>query len=84
MTATGEKLNQYGFVVNKDASKDQIKNAVEKMYNVNVQKVNTMIYLGKLKVKGTKSGFVSGRKKSFKKAVVHLEKGQNIDFFSNI
>ncbi len=85
MTAVTEKFpNRYGFIVDKRASKFQIKKAVEDMYDVNVTTVNTMNYLGKFKVRYTKTGFLSGRTNSFKKAIVQVEDGQSIDFYSNI
>ena len=49
MTAQGEKLNRYGFIVARDANKLQIKAAVEQMYNVTVADVNTINYHGKRK-----------------------------------
>jgi large subunit ribosomal protein L23 len=54
------------------------------MYGVKVTNINTMVYQGKNKSRFTKRGFFSGRKPSFKKAVVTLEEGQKIDFFQNI
>ena len=85
MTAVTEKYpNRFGFIVDKRASKNQIKAAVEQMYNVTVESVNTMNYLGKAKMRYTKTGFMSGRKNSIKKAVVTIEDGQIIDFYSNI
>ena len=79
-----EKLNRFGFVVNKDANKIQIKKAVEEMYNVTVEKVNTMNYAGKVKSRYTKSGVQVGKTAAFKKAIVTLAEGDNIDFYSNI
>lgn len=84
MNAISEKLHKNGFIVNKHATKQQIKIAVEKMYDVKVIAVNTMIYGGKLKSRYTKKGLQVGRTSSFKKAIVTLEKGQVIDFYSNI
>jgi len=84
MTAKGESLNQFGFIVDKRANKIQIKTEVEDLYNVQVISVNTMNYSGKLKVRNTKSGMISGRTKAYKKAVVTLADGETIDFFSNI
>ena len=85
MTGVTEKFpNRYGFVVDKQASKSQIKAAVEQMYNVTVETVNTMNYLGKAKMRYTKTGFMSGRKNSIKKAIVTVSDGQVIDFYSNI
>lgn len=84
MTALTEKLNRYGFIVNKKSNKIQIKQAIEKMYEVEVVDVKTMIYDGKSKSRATKSGYIPGRTKSFKKAIVTLAEGQIIDFYSNI
>ena len=84
MTELGEKLNRYGFVVDKGANKLQIKDAVEELYNVTVTSVNTMVYAGKEKSRYTKSGVIVGRTNSFKKAVVTLAEGEQIDFYSNI
>ena len=49
MTDMGEKLNRYGFIVHKKANKLQIKKAVEELYGVDVDTVNTMNYSGKQK-----------------------------------
>ena len=84
MTTVGEKHNRYGFVVNKKANKIQIKNAVEKMYGVSVDDVNTMNYKGKWKSRYTKSGLIVGRKGDVKKAIITLSEGDAIDFYSNI
>jgi len=84
MTELGEKLNRFGFVVDKRANKLQIKGAVEEMYSVTVTSVNTMVYGGKTKSRYTKSGVITGRTNSYKKAIVTLAEGENIDFYSNI
>jgi large subunit ribosomal protein L23 len=84
MTAQGEDMNRFGFIVAKNANKIQIKNAVEEMYGVNVVAVNTMIYAGKSKSRYTRTGIISGRSKSYKKAIVTLAEGDTIDFYSNI
>lgn len=84
MTAAGDKLNRYGFLVDSDANKLQIKKAVEQMYGVTVEKVNTINYIGKLKTRNTKSGIVTGRVNRHKKAIVSLKEGETIDFYSNI
>lgn len=84
MTMQAESLNSYGFIVDIRANKLQIKKAVEDMYGVTVDTVNTMRYLGKSKSRFTKSGVIEGRSKSFKKAVITLAKGEKIDFYSNI
>lgn len=84
MTEQSEIMNRYGFIVDQRANKIQIKQAVEEMYGVTVESVNTMRYLGKRKSRYTKSGVVIGRKDSFKKAIVTLVDGDKIDFYSNI
>ena len=84
MTAISEKLNKFAFIVDKNANKYQIKDAVEQLYDVKVEAVNTMNYQGKTKSRYTKSGVVTGRRAAFKKAVVTLKEGDTIDFFSNI
>ena len=84
MTAISEKQNKFAFIVDKNANKLQIKDAVEKLYDVKVEAVNTMNYQGKMKSRYTKSGVVTGRRAAFKKAVVTLKEGDTIDFYSNI
>ena len=84
MTNLTEKLNRYGFLVDCKANKIQVKNAVEKMYGVTVESVNTMNYYGKAKSRFTKAGLVSGRTNKYKKAIVTVTDGDVIDFYSNI
>ncbi len=84
MTAMAEKFGRYGFEVDPKANKIQIKNAVEKMYGVKVQDVNTARYRGKTRSRNTKGGAIIGRTSMYKKAVVTIAKGEAIDFFSNV
>ncbi|MDL2262322.1 50S ribosomal protein L23 [Bacteroidales bacterium OttesenSCG-928-I21] len=84
MTKLSEKYNRYGFIVNKRANKLQIKNAIEKMYDVAVDSVNTMRYSGKSKVRYTKTSVQRGKTAAYKKAIVTLANGEVIDFYSNI
>lgn len=84
MTAISEKLQQYGFIVDKRANKLQIKKAIKDLYGVEVITVNTMNYAGKRKSRFTKTGIVAGKVPAFKKAMVTLAEGETIDFFSNI
>ncbi|MEI6749657.1 MAG: 50S ribosomal protein L23 [Bacteroidales bacterium] len=84
MTAQGEKMNRYGFIVSKKANKLQIKLAVKEIYGVDVTNVNTMVYDGKVKSRNTKTGLVSGKTNSFKKAIITIAEGETIDFYSNI
>ncbi len=84
MTIQGDKLNRYGFIVDRRANKIQIRSAVEQMYGVTVSDVNTMNYLGKAKSRYTKAGLLAGRTNNTKKAIITLKGGDKIDFYSNI
>jgi len=84
MTNDSELNNRYGFVVDKNANKVEIKKAVEKTYGVSVEAVRTMNYPVKRTTKFTKTGVVSGKKGAYKKAIVQIADGDNIDFYSNI
>ena len=79
-----EKLNQYTFVVAKSANKVEIKKAVEKMYGVAVDSVNTLRTPGKAKSRNTKSGVVKGKVSSYKKAIIKLSEGEEINFFGDV
>jgi large subunit ribosomal protein L23 len=83
ISALNEK-GKYGFIVDETANKVEIKNAVEKMYGVNVERVNTISVLGKKKTRFTKAGTLAGRKPNYKKAIVTLAEGEVIDFYSNV
>lgn len=84
MSTLTDKGNRFGFIVDMDANKLQIKKAVEETYGVTVTEVNTMRYMGKSTSRYTKKGFSFGRKNHYKKAVVTVKAGDTIDFFSNI
>jgi len=84
MTGQAEGLNRYGFIVNRNANKIQIKKAVESLYNVSVESVNTLIHGGKRKSRFTKAGVITGSTGMTKKAFVTIAKGEAIDFYSNI
>lgn len=84
MTDQSERFNRYGFVVDRRASKPQIKKAVEDLYDVKVESVNTIVYGGKVKSRYTKGGIITGKTVSYKKAIVTLVEGDSIDFYSNI
>ena len=72
--------NKIVFKVNKRAKKDSIKRSIEKIFKVNVVKINTINLKGKTKtVKGKKV-----RKSDLKKAIVTLKKGQSIDLTTGI
>lgn len=82
-TSSNDK-GKFSFIVDTKANKVQVKKAVEKTYDVNVVSVNTINVLGKSVSKFTKTGIVSGRKPSYKKAIVKLKEGEFIDFYSQI
>ena len=84
MTDQSERFNRYGFMVDRKATKPQIKQAVESLYDVTVESVNTMVYGGKMKSRYTKGGVITGKTTSYKKALVTLVEGDSIDFYSNI
>jgi len=76
VSALGERQNQYGFKVAKDATKPEIKEAVEKLFKVTVEGVTTANVKGK--VKRTVRGM--SRTRSWKKAYVRVAQGQQIDY----
>jgi large subunit ribosomal protein L23 len=84
MEDLGERLNRYGFIVENTANRLEVKKAVEEFYGVTVKSVNTMRYGGKRKSRYTRTGIIEGKTPSYKKAIVTLEEGEQIDFFSNI
>jgi large subunit ribosomal protein L23 len=84
ITKEGEVFNRFGFVVDKKANKVQIKKAVEAAYGISVVAVNTMNYRADRSTKYTKSGLISGKTNSYKKAIVQVQEGETIDFYNNI
>ena len=79
-TRAQETLNQVAFEVDRLANKYQIRQAIEKRFEVKVTKVRTMQILGKKK----RMGRFEGRRSSWKKAIVTLVEGQKIEFFENV
>jgi large subunit ribosomal protein L23 len=84
MTDLGEKRNQFGFIVDKESNKIEIKNAIEELYDVKVVSINTLRYGGKAKSRFSRAGVVQGKAAAYKKAIVTLGEGEKIDFYSNI
>ena len=74
------EFNKVVFKVNKGASKDSIKRSIEKIFKVNVVKINTINLKGKTKLVKNKKAYKPG----YKKAIVTLKKGQNIDLATGI
>lgn len=79
-----EQANQYSFVVNKSANKIEIKNAVQNQFSVAVESVKTINMPAKRKSRNTKSGVIKGTVSSYKKAIVRLSEGDQIDFFGEV
>ncbi|RMG75570.1 MAG: 50S ribosomal protein L23 [Bacteroidetes bacterium] len=77
-------LTQYGFEVDMQATKAQIKSEVEQVYEVKVESVNTMIVRGKQRMRYSKRGVIRGKSPNYKKAVVTLRPGDEIDFYKHI
>ncbi len=74
-TRQKEKENKYLFVVDKNADKKKIKQAIEELFKVKVEKVNTAIFIGKSRRFGVHQGY----QPNWKKAIVTLKKGQSIE-----
>jgi len=72
-----EDRNIVVFEVDKDSNKNQIKEAVEKLFKVSVIDVRTLVVRGKK----VRRGFSQGKKKNWKKAIIELKKGDRIDYF---
>jgi len=69
--------NQYTFQVHKDAHKTQIRQAVEQLFEVKVERVNIV----KVQAKPKRRGMIRGTKPGWKKAIVQLKKGDSIEIF---
>ena len=80
-TALKEASNRYVFKVDVKANKRQIKQAVEKLFNVHVKDVRTAVYGGKVSVVTNRSGRFAGPKSNWKKAYVTIAEGEKIDIF---
>jgi large subunit ribosomal protein L23 len=72
-----EDNNQVAFQVRKDANKIEIRKAVEKLLGVQVASVNTLVNRGKSK----RVGKSNGRRSNWKKAIVTLQPGEDVEFF---
>ena len=75
---------KYTFEVHGDASKIQVKAAVEELFKVNVTGVNVLTTKAKEKRRGTKRGRISGFTTPWRKAIVTLAAGQKIEFFEGV
>ncbi|MGH7788259.1 MAG: 50S ribosomal protein L23 [Candidatus Binatia bacterium] len=79
-TMVSEVGNQFVFRVRREANKEEIRQAIESLFKVTVEKVRTLNYLGKTR----RVGRHVGRRPAWKKAYVTLAEGQRIDFFENV
>ncbi|MEE9566258.1 MAG: 50S ribosomal protein L23 [Desulfobacteria bacterium] len=79
-TIQKEANNQLTFEVDRKANRVEIRHAVEKVFNVRVEKVRTMQIKGKVK----RVGRTLGKRRDWKKAIVTLAKGENIEFFEGV
>ena len=76
----GKEFNKYSFKVIKNANKVEIKKAIETLFKVKVDKVNTMNCIGKNRRVGVHAGITS----EWKKAIVTLKQGEKIAFFEGM
>ncbi len=83
-THLSEALNQYSFVVDKKATKEEIKRDIEQLYGVKVVKVRTHIMPKKPRYRYTRTSVIRGARPSYKKAIVTVAPGEEIDFYKNI
>ena len=82
---SGIQAKVYSFVVDKRATKTEIKKAVEEIFGVKVEKVNTMVVKGQTKVQNTKAGRTVGKTSDYKKAIVTLTKdSKSIAYFESL
>lgn len=79
-TIQKEANNQLSFEVDRKANRVEIRHAVEKVFNVKVKRVRTVQMKGKVK----RVGRALGKRRDWKKAVVTLAKGENIEFFEGV
>ncbi|MFK7921482.1 MAG: 50S ribosomal protein L23 [Bacteroidia bacterium] len=77
-------IQKYGFEVALGATKGEVKSEVERLYEVEVDNVNTMIVRGKIRSRYSKKGVIKGKSSNYKKAIVTLKEGNEIDFYKHI
>ena len=80
VTGLREKLNKIGFLVDRSATKIDVKQAAEEVLKVRIEKVNI------IKVKGKKKrlGRHEGKRPDYKKAVISLKQGEKVDLFEGV
>ena len=75
-----DSYNQVSFEVDRKANRIEIRRAIEKVFNVRVVRVQTMQIKGKTK----RRGYILGKRKDWKKAIVTLMPGERTDFFEGV
>lgn len=83
-TEQSEVRNQFSFVVNRNANKIEIKDAIEAAYGVSITKVRTINVRADRKSRYTKTGVITGKTSAVKKALVQVAEGETIDLYSNL
>ena len=78
--AVAQSLNKYSFVVNRSATKDQVKRAIGEVYGVTPKDVNIINVSGKV----VRFGRTVGRRSDYKKAVITLAKGKSINIHEGV
>ncbi|MCZ7566454.1 MAG: 50S ribosomal protein L23 [Burkholderiales bacterium] len=80
-TFVGERNNQYAFRVARDATKPEVKAAVELLFSTKDKKIRVQsVQIANVKGKRKRTGRFTGRRSNWKKAYVRLAQGQDIDF----
>ncbi|PKN60516.1 MAG: 50S ribosomal protein L23 [Deltaproteobacteria bacterium HGW-Deltaproteobacteria-11] len=79
-----DSLRKYSFRVAEGANKIQIRKAIEELFKVSVESVNIQRYMGKTVTRRVRRSRVIGRKPNWKKAIVTLKEGFDIDFFKDV
>lgn len=77
-TERASKLNEFGFEVETTANRSEIKKAVEKLFGVKVERVNTMV----CRQDARRLGKFVGTRRLVKKAIVKLKEGEKFEFFA--
>lgn len=84
MNELSEGQAKYGFVVDINANKVEIANAIKNKFDVEVKSINTIKMKGKSKTQFTRKGRFEGKTPAYKKAIVTLKEGQTIDLFGEV
>jgi len=82
--ASRKNAYTYAFKVHREATKEQIKAAIEKLYGVQVEEVRTAILPAKIRTRYTRKGISEARLPSYKKAYVRLAPGQSLNLYENL